>query len=318
MSNLQSILDKQLADEIEQPEIKEVESEEEDEPETTEETSEEESTEEEETGEEDPNLLTEEYYNDAFVEVNGEKINIGELRNGYLRQSDYTKKTTEVAQLRKEAEQIASEAQAKAQQIVQQRFELVALDVEKKLKQYNNIDWKRLAHEDANTYTSLKADYDELIREANTLQSEYYSIQQQKNEQFQKQKDEEAKETFRTLHTEIPNFTKDTYIQMLDYAIRNGMKQDVVENLTDAASLRMIYKALQFDNKKSELKNNVVKSEKPSVKSKLRSKARVDFSADEQSKKDVGKIKERLSTTSDKLERAELETNLVMKALNLK
>ncbi len=37
------------------------------------------------------------------VEVQGEQVTVGELKNGYLRLSDYTKKTQEVAQLRAEA-----------------------------------------------------------------------------------------------------------------------------------------------------------------------------------------------------------------------
>ena len=38
------------------------------------------------------------------IEVNGQQVSIDELRNGYLRQSDYTKKTQEVANQRREAE----------------------------------------------------------------------------------------------------------------------------------------------------------------------------------------------------------------------
>ena len=40
-----------------------------------------------------------------LIEVNGEKVPLEELKNGYLRQQDYTKKTTEVAQKRKELEE---------------------------------------------------------------------------------------------------------------------------------------------------------------------------------------------------------------------
>lgn len=42
---------------------------------------------------------------EQFVEIDGEKLTIDELKNGYLRQSDYTKKTQEVAKNRKENEE---------------------------------------------------------------------------------------------------------------------------------------------------------------------------------------------------------------------
>lgn len=39
------------------------------------------------------------------VEIDGKEVTIDELKNGYLRQSDYTKKTQEVARTRKETEE---------------------------------------------------------------------------------------------------------------------------------------------------------------------------------------------------------------------
>lgn len=50
-------------------------------------------------------LKTEET-NPNEIEIDGiGKVEINELKNGYLRQSDYTKKTQEVSKLRKEAEE---------------------------------------------------------------------------------------------------------------------------------------------------------------------------------------------------------------------
>lgn len=39
----------------------------------------------------------------TLVEVNGEKVDLEELKKGYMRQSDYTKKTQELSQQRKES-----------------------------------------------------------------------------------------------------------------------------------------------------------------------------------------------------------------------
>lgn len=277
------------------------------------ETPEEESDDEE--GSDDDNLLTEEYYDDTFVEIDGERVNLGELRKGYLRHSDYTKKTTEAAQMRKEAEKIASEAQIKADTLVQQRFELVALDVEKRIGQFNQIDWTALARSNPNDYTQLKAEYDSLLGEANKLQSEYFAMQKQKQDKINEAKTEEAKETFQKLRADIPNFNKDLYLGMLDYAVNSGLSKDVVENLTDYASLSLIYKAFKYDNKNNELKTKVTKSEKPSVKSKLKQKARVEVSEKELNQKATDKIRAKLNDANNKGDRNALETDLVMKAL---
>lgn len=47
---------------------------------------------------------------DIEVEIDGDKITLGELRNGYLRQSDYTKKTMSLAEQRKAYEKELAEA----------------------------------------------------------------------------------------------------------------------------------------------------------------------------------------------------------------
>ena len=41
----------------------------------------------------------------SFVEIDGQQVSIDELKNGYLRQSDYTRKTQELAQQRRDVEQ---------------------------------------------------------------------------------------------------------------------------------------------------------------------------------------------------------------------
>lgn len=53
------------------------------------------------------NVLNLEEYNDYVVEVNGEFLPVSELKGGGLRQSDYTRKTQELAEMRRELEQAA-------------------------------------------------------------------------------------------------------------------------------------------------------------------------------------------------------------------
>lgn len=53
---------------------------------------------------EQPNVLNLEEFTDYVVDVGGEFVPVTELKGGGLRQADYTRKTQEVAELRKEAE----------------------------------------------------------------------------------------------------------------------------------------------------------------------------------------------------------------------
>jgi hypothetical protein len=53
---------------------------------------------------EQPNVLNLDEFNDYVVDLNGELVPVSELKGGGLRQADYTRKTQELAELRREAE----------------------------------------------------------------------------------------------------------------------------------------------------------------------------------------------------------------------
>lgn len=282
-------------------------------PEVEDETTEDEPEVEDETTDEEDNLLTDEYFEDTYVQVNGDKIKLGELTKGYMRQADYSRKTQEVAAQRKEAETLASTAEAKAQELIQQRFNLVALDVEKRIKQFENVNWKTLAQTSPNDYTALRAEYDELIHDANKLQNEFHSLQETQRQKYERQLQETAKETFKTLSEEIPKWGKELYMDMLSYAVDSGMNPDVASNIVDAGSLRLLYKAYMYDKGKKELTENVKTKVKQSVKSKLKTKAKPSpVSVNETS---VTKISDKLKYSKTKNERNQLEVEYVKKLL---
>lgn len=84
------------------------------------------------------------------IELNGKKYAVpAELKDGYLMQADYTRKTQEVAAERKSAETLKEQAAA-IYQSSQQYIEAKAavLVIEDQLKQYENLDWNRLEQDD--------------------------------------------------------------------------------------------------------------------------------------------------------------------------
>lgn len=269
----------------------------------------------EEESSEDDDVIGEEYFDDTFVIIDGQKVKLGELKNGYTRHSDYTRKTQELSEQRKQVEAYAKEAEAKANDLVRQRFELVALDVEKKLKDYNQVDWKTLARTNPNDYTALKAEYDSLIQDAHTLEREYKEIQRQQMETYEKQLEEQAKQSYQILKEKIPSWSKETYSNMMEYAVKAGLRQDVAANIVDAPSLELIYKAYMYDKVNGELKTKVEKKDKPSVQTKLKPKAKVDVSKDEIVRDKSQKIKEKLSKVTSKHDRSKLEADLVFNTL---
>lgn len=84
------------------------------------------------------------------IEVNGKTFKVpAELKDGYLMQADYTRKTQEVAALRKEGETLKEQAAALYQTSQEYIDAKAAVRViESQLQQYQNTDWSKLEQED--------------------------------------------------------------------------------------------------------------------------------------------------------------------------
>lgn len=68
----------------------------------------------------EPDVKEEPVEKQAVLEIDGEKLTLDDLKNGYLRQADYTKKTQELAKQRKEVEEAIKKFQPTPNQNIQQ------------------------------------------------------------------------------------------------------------------------------------------------------------------------------------------------------
>ena len=79
------------------------------------------------------------------VKINGQDVDVklSELKNGYQRQADYTRKTMEVAEQRKTAESEISKARQERQQYMQGLNQATAL-LQAQLQESSKVDWQAL------------------------------------------------------------------------------------------------------------------------------------------------------------------------------
>ena len=159
--------------EEEETEAEEVE-EQEDEVETEEVSEEEEATEElEET--EEPEVYT--------IKVDGEEleVDIDELKSGYQRQSDYTRKSQALAEARKQNEAIQSERIKLEQerQMYANGLQMLREQQAAKLKEFNNVDWETLKEDDPYQYMIKKDEYRDAQEKANNATQQQKIVQQQ-------------------------------------------------------------------------------------------------------------------------------------------
>lgn len=108
-------------------------------------------TEAEELAEDDsPQVLTADEYGDVLVDVKGESLALSDLIANNLRQADYSRKTQELSEQRKEMEAVKADLVAREQQLAERLAETEAQEP----------DWVALAKEDPLGYAEQKAQWD--------------------------------------------------------------------------------------------------------------------------------------------------------------
>ena len=257
-------------DEIQDDSSEEV-SEEEDESVEDEEESEEELDEDED--EEESNLNT-----TYAVKVDGEEIEVDldELISGYSRQSDYTRKTQELASQRSEMEKLQqqwaseiSQAQAERQQYIDALGQFVQNSMVG-LEQFGNVNWEQLREEDPIAFVTKKEEFrdaQERVRQAQAQQKVEYEKQQQ---EVARMKQLAVQEEHKKLVAAVPEWNEpekrnQMASELSSYAVEQGFTKEELKELIDHRSLIVLMKAQKYDAlQKSDVKAKKIKN-KPKV-----------------------------------------------------
>ena len=259
-----SIEDRLLDAMGESPEQEEVEQEEpeQEEAEESEDEPDEESEEEEPEDEESEDL--------EEIEIDGEVWQVPKgLKDGYLRQQDYTQKTQEVANERKavqsEREAIEAERQSFTNQVQaqQQNFQVHAqiASVDQQIAQYQNVDWQQLGQADPAKANELRWQLSELKDNRNQLVQTAIQSQEQLTQQQEQMRQQAIQENVQQLQQRIPEWNEQMYAELMQYAVSEyGYPEQLVANEIDARTWHMAHKAWKYDQ---------LMASKPNVKNKV-------------------------------------------------
>jgi len=199
----------------------------------------------EEKTEDEPEVVSE-----GFVEIDGERLSIEDVKLGYLRQSDYTKKTQAVAEQRK-----AAEEQSKA---YESTLSAILSNAGADLRRFDNVDWEKAAIENPEQYKQAKAMYDQ-------TRATYENIKRTSDENIKRQEAqqqaemvEKAQESLTVLKATSPNWNNDLYYSIGEYAKDTlGVGVDEFNEVHDHRLITALFKAMQFDRAKTETQKKV-------------------------------------------------------------
>lgn len=179
------------------------------------------------------------------IELNGKKYTVpAELKDGYLMQADYTRKTQEVAEIRKTAEVQKAEAETfynVSQEVLEARAALI--NVDSQLKRYQELDWRALENEDPMAAMSAWREFQQLKEVRGNVGG---FLDKQQNERSVKAQQETAKrlrETRAFAETKIPGWSPEVDAKVTEFAESKGFTRETLLNAYSPPVYEVLYLA---------------------------------------------------------------------------
>jgi hypothetical protein len=207
------------------------------------------------------------------LKVNGEEIDKPFSEVVALAQQglDYTKKTQEVAEQRKELEAYAQTIQVQEQNFRQQVQLQNALigdvaqltNIDQRLEAFNNVNWQELSDNDFVEAQKLFFTYNQLQQTRSHLATELEAKSKQITEQQNQLLTERIAKGKEVLAKEIPNWSRDTSQQIISTGKEYGFTDDELGMIVDPRHVKVLHDAMQWRKLQS---NSVVKNKVTSAK----------------------------------------------------
>lgn len=176
------------------------------------------------------------------VTVDGEErtVPVKDLKRLFGQEASLTRKSQEVAQVRKSAEEEGARFTLATQKLMERASERFA--------PYAEIDWTIAAKTlDNEEYIALRQEAQAAYQDIKFLKEEFDGTLKATQEARQTQTIEAAKEAVAVLKRDIPNWSQETYTGVIDYAANNGLDRDTIAQVTDANIIKLLHKAMSYD-----------------------------------------------------------------------
>jgi len=207
------------------------------------------------------------------VKVDGKEVEVtlDELQKGYSRTQDYTRKTQQIAEVRKQAEAELQSVRAEREQYAQL---LSALEEQVQQAAQPNIDWDQLYQNDPIEWVRQR----ELMRDRQekqaAIQSEKQRLSQLSQQEQMKQQQQLLQQEQEALMAAIPEWKDSKKAQaekamLVQFGQKVGFSPDELKNVVDHRAVVLLRKAALYDqmiSKRGQIKpvtNNGPKPAKP-------------------------------------------------------
>ena len=207
------------------------------------------------------------------VKVDGKEVDVTleELQKGYSRTQDYTRKTQQIAEVRKQTEAELQEVRAEREQYAQL---LGALQAQVQQAAQPQVDWDRLYNEDPIEWVRQREVMRENQEKAAAIQSEQQRLAQLSQREQLQQREALLAQEQEALVAAIPEWKDAKKAQaekamLVQFGQKIGFTPDDLKNVVDHRAVVMLRKAALYDqmmSKRGQIKpvtNNGPRPAKP-------------------------------------------------------
>ena len=169
---------------------------------------------------------------------------VSELKAGHLRHADYTQKTQQLAEERKQAAaQIAQQFQ-QAQEFAKEQAQL--MNIQERLNLFAKADWNDLYQQDAAEAGRLQAQWMQLQEQGRAMSQSYQAKLQQREAERAQQFRRASQEALQTLQRDIPGFGAEQLKAMREAGAAHGFSDEELAQVADARTLKVLHEAAQW------------------------------------------------------------------------
>ena len=208
------------------------------------------------------------------LKVNGEEVekSLDEVVALAQQGLDYTQKTQQVAEQRKELEALQEQLNGATKQFQEQQqlnsiliedvAKITALD--QQLAQYQNVDWQQLSDSDFVEAQKLFFQYNQLQQQRTDAVSQFESKRQEALTKQQQLVADQVRKGKEQLAKEIPNWSQQTTQEVISTGKEYGFTDAELNSIIDPRHVKVLHDAMQWRKLKS--KDSVTKKKVASAK----------------------------------------------------
>lgn len=180
------------------------------------------------------------------VKVDGEEhqVSVKDLKRLWGQEAALTRKSQEIATLRKQIEDEAAKYNTGLEKLVEK--------AKARFEPFENQDWIELRHRvDAETYQALRKEAQEAYQDYAFLTQELDGVRQQSQQKAQAQLLEQAKDCLKAIQNpesphHIADWSPDVYRDLRGFAVQQGIPGEAMDTETSPAVLKILHMAMQY------------------------------------------------------------------------